>query len=345
MINCNYFVKINLIKYSKRKNTLPSVIIMHKIQEKICFLCGSKENVVVTFPQVKETFKKWIEILNITEPIEPSDKKQLCVLHFDKKWENILLQGNARRCAYIFPTPVLQISGNSNKRSISPSLLLPTSSTLYNTNKKPANYELMYKIKQDEVKELTDKIKTLEIENMSLKKAAANNNNFESVITELPENASNLIKVLVSKKCHGRRYSKQEKMLCQTLYYKDPGYYKFLRDSLDGLLPTKVTMLRWQPIKTLKIGVVPEIFAYLKDVGNTLTEHDRNVVITLDEMDGRQGLQYDSNRDCVIGFEYLISASRYLAKKFLTVMIRGLNGLLGNIIIANFATKNGVDGD
>lgn len=313
---------------------------MHKLKEKICFLCGSKENVVVTFPQVRETFKKWVEILNITEPIEMSDKKQLCVLHFDKKWENILLQGNARRCAYIFPTPVLKTS-ESNKRS----LMLPSTSTLHNTDKRPANYEIMLKIKQDEVKELTAKIKALETENMSLKKAAANNNNFESVIAALPENASTLINVLVAKKSRGKRYSKQEKILCQTLYYKDPGYYKFLRDSLDGLLPSKVTMLRWQPIKTLKIGVVPEILAYLKDVGKTLSEYDRNVVITLDEMDGRQGLQYDSNRDCLIGFENLIRARRNLAKKFLTVMIRGLNGKLGNIIIANFATAKGITGN
>lgn len=305
-----------------------------------CFVCGTTENVVCTFPQTQETFNKWIEIFKINtkeQPIKPSDKKKLCVLHFDKKWKDILLQGNARSCAYIFPAPVS--SNNESERSTT-----PTPKTLHNVNRTPTNFELLYKMKNDEVQALTSKIKILENENKALKKAAENTSNLESILNSLSENAATLIQVLTSKKGSGKRYSKEERILCQNLYYKNPGYYAFLRQSLDGLLPSKITMLRWQPIKTLAIGIVREIISYLKAIGDSLEEIDRKIVITLDEMDGRQGLRYDSTRDCIVGFETLIKTTPNLAKKFLTVMIRGLNHKLGNIIIANYATAKGITG-
>lgn len=323
------------------KNQNFDSVTMIKSQD-VCFVCKSTENIVCTFPQTQETFDKWLKILNIVDPIKPKDKKKICILHFDKKWENIMLQGNARRCAYIFPSPV---SRNNNKRSISPSLMIPSTTTLHNSNKKQVNVDLVLQMKQDQIKELTEKVKALEIENKSLKRTSAIKKDFESAATELPANAATLIKVFVARKGSGARYSKSEKHLCQTLYYKDPGYYAFLRKSLDGLLPSKSTLLRWQPIKSLNIGIVPETIAYLKESANSLTVQDRQVIIIMDEMDGRQGLQYDTSRDCIIGFECLIKKTKSLAKKFLTVMVRGVNGRLGNIIIANFATAKGITGN
>lgn len=36
-----------------------------------CFVCGTTENVVCTFPQTQETFNKWIEILKINTKEQP----------------------------------------------------------------------------------------------------------------------------------------------------------------------------------------------------------------------------------------------------------------------------------
>lgn len=79
-----------------------------------------------------------------------------------------------------------------------------------------------------------------------------------------------------------------------------PWILRLLKKTLDGLLPSK-TLLRWQPIKSLNIGIVTETVSYLKEL--ELMERDREVIIIMDEMDRRLGLQYDVNRDCIIGFE------------------------------------------
>lgn len=132
---------------------------------------------------------------------------------------------------------------------------------------------------------------------------------------------------------------------CASLYYCSPGYFQFLTQTLDQSLPSKATLIRWQPFKSLSIGVIPEVVSYLKEIRNTLDEDSAKIILTLDEMDGRRGLMYDQARECLVGFECLAQKTTNIAINFLTVMIRGLNGKLENIIIANFATSNGITGD
>lgn len=114
--------------------------------------------------------------------------------------------------------------------------------------------------------------------------------------------------------------------------------FVFLRESLSHALPAKATLLNWQTFKSVGTGIVPQILTYLKEVGRTLKETDRKLVLIMDEMDGRKGLQYDQRCDYIVGFESLLKKSKVLAKKFLTFMVRGLSDQLDNFIIANYAT-------
>lgn len=45
-----------------------------------------------------------------------------------------------------------------------------------------------------------------------------------------------------------------------------------------------------------------------------------------------------------IGFEDLFGRRPKIVKKFLTVMIRGLNDKIGNLVFANYATATGIKG-
>lgn len=62
-------------------------------------------------------------------------------------------------------------------------------------------------------------------------------------------------------------------------------------------------------------------------------------------MDGKRGLRYCSSRDELVGYVYLCEKKPVLAKNFLLFMIRGLNDILGNVVIASYATQKGVTGN
>lgn len=226
-----------------------------------------------------------------------------------------------------------------SKRSASPSPL-----TLHNTNKKPVNIDLLLKIKNDEILDLSKQLSELRVQNEALLKANSRLSSIEKKFNDLPNNARTFINVLCSANSKTKRYEKEEKQLCQSLYYRNPGFYQFLSQTLGNCLPTKMTLLRWQTFKSLSIGIVREMVEHLKSIQSTLDENSRKVVVILDEMDGRRGLVYDESKDCVVGFECLATKTNKIAKNFLTIMIRGINGVLGNLIIANFATENGING-
>lgn len=322
---------------------------MPRKPETVCFICKSTENVIITFPTNKELFEKWIQILEIKkeeENITANSRKKLCIQHFDPKWHSILLKST--RGPYIFPDPPSKNttenrSANNNiptqnsiKRTISPQGL--------RHNKKPVDYELLLKIKNDEILDLTNKLSALKLQNEAVTRENESLCKKTQQINDLPLNSRTFVNLLLSGNNKNKRYEKKEKQLCQSLYYKNPGSYKFWSETLDNKLPSKGSLLRWQTFRSLPIGVVSEMVAYLKEVSSTLNVDSRKVVLILDEMDGRRSLVYDESQDCILGFETLAKTTKKIAKKFLTVMIRGINGALGNLIIANYATENGITG-
>lgn len=73
-------------------------------------------------------------------------------------------------------------------------------------------------------------------------------------------------------------------------------------------------------------------------------EADKELILIVDEMDGKRDLAYDKSRDMIIGFEDLFERKPKCAKKFLSIIIRGVNDIIGNLVLANYATANGITG-
>lgn len=321
--------------------------------KEVCFVCQSSENVVVEMPRSKDKFDKWMMILNVNnDKITHIQRRKICLAHFKTEYHSVLKDPHAKRSRLWDPLPVQdqaeeiadydQGTNNNNKRSLSPSV--PSSSFQF-TNKKPVNTDLILKMKNDEIMDLTKQVSALKMQNEGLQKQ---NNNMSSQLKSyhnVPHQTKTFIDVLLSSNLKGKRYNKEQKHICQTLYYKNPSYYQFLHETLQHCLPSKTSLLRWQTFKMLSLGIVPEIINYLKDIRESLSKESSKLVLICDEMDGRKGLAYDERRDCIIGFQYLYQPSTKLAKKFLTFMVRGLDGAIGNLIIANYATSTGINGE
>lgn len=308
-----------------------------------CYLCKKTINVVTYFPKNITTLKKWKEILNINVDDKVLINKKLCIDHFDAKYHKILLDSTSVRGRYIFPI--------NNAPNSEPNINIQSegSSRDSDNKNKQVNYKLLCEIKNDKIIELEKKIKDLEKENINLKKKVKKASDVSECIKIVTEHAHNLTpsgkilaKLLLLNKKHV--YSDDEVMFCKTFYYKYPSAFKYLRSLLGAALPATRTLIRWDSGKIFDVGIINEVMIHLKEKRKNLSDDDAEVSLVFDEMDGRKGLRYCDSRDTVIGFEDLITKTNKVAKKFLVFMIRGMNGKLGNVVVASFATETGVNG-
>lgn len=321
----------------------------------ICAVCGKDKDVVCSLPTNKQILEKWSTILNTPSILVKPRQKRICLLHFKTDYHGILKNPVCKRGPYIFPlewndqsinnenTPTLFTNSSSLKRP------LPLDTTLHNKSKKAVNYDLILSQKNDEIAELNNKIKGLKIEMAELSKETNRNLNSNETISKilnessLSDHSKAMVRLLLLRKnCHV--YDTKEKALCQSIYYKNTGAYNHLRKLLDNKLPSARTMINWHELHHFNVGIVKEVIAYLVKIRDDLSNEDRNLVMIFDEMDGRRGLTYDKKRDMFIGLEDIFGRREKLAKKFLTVMVRGLSEKIGNLIFANYATANGLTG-
>lgn len=314
-----------------------------------CYVCNETEQLVTYFPSNKTTLKKWKDILKITVDDNILNKKKICLKHFDKKFHDILLDKSAKRGRYIFPqnndSDVPSSSENSNNKR-----LLEGESEPAPPNKKQINYEILLQIKNDKIVELTEKVKLLEKEKAALKSELAKANHLKTAVDRVTNASKSLTpsaKILVellllSNK--NRTFTEPEKTFCKNIYHKNPSAYNHLRRVLGMGLPTSRTLIRWESSKEFNVGVIPEVMSHLKDIQINLTDHDKEVALIFDEMDGKKGLRYCESRDMIVGFEQLQERTPKMAKKFVAFMIRGISGKLGNVVVATFATENGLTG-
>lgn len=332
-----------------------------------CAVCQNDSDVIVSLPVVQSTLQKWSEILQTSSLLIAPRYKKICLDHFDKKWHDTLKNPTCRRSPFCIPLeyhhpstseqtsnapiPADSVCDSSSvcerkKRSVSP---LPEERTLHNRCKKSVDAELLIKIKDDEINDLNDKIKALKLEIASLNKRCNQKLDMQNVISlvidecGLGDNAKAMLSLLLLNKEH-RPYSKSEKELCRSIYYKKPGSYNHLRRLLDSKLPSSRTLLRWHVLKDFNVGIVKPALKYLLIKKSELSESDKELVLIVDEMDGRRHLVFDKARDMIVGFEDMCGRRSKLAKKFLSIIIRGVNGTVGNLVLANYATANGITG-
>lgn len=106
------------------------------------------------------------------------------------------------------------------------------------------------------------------------------------------------LKMQVTQRNSLDRFSIEQKILSQNLYYKSPLYYAFLRDMRFTLLsPTSIN--RWLPIKDFLSGfdnkeAIFNLRRQLADFDNDIMKYS---CITFDEVHCRPELEYNDKHD------------------------------------------------
>lgn len=125
------------------------------------------------------------------------------------------------------------------------------------------------------------------------------------------------------KKC---KFTDSERNIILALYYKSPSAYSFLRRQLElKSLPSRQTILKWLTHLRVHPGWNSDFFKLLRNRVKFVPESEKDVVLIMDEINLKKGLEYDLRNDCVIGFENHGDVSLPKpANHALLLMIRGL---------------------
>lgn len=135
----------------------------------ICVVCGCDQDVIVSLPTTKVMLNEWATILQTPSLIINSRQKKICLKHFKPSYHLILKNPVCRRGLFIKP---LEYDGNQsiseqdeicNLFSVSTKRPLETSEK---QAKKSVNYDLLLAQKNDEISNLTEKIKELNYKSM-----------------------------------------------------------------------------------------------------------------------------------------------------------------------------------
>lgn len=252
-----------------------------------CFVCKSKENLVSVFPSNKKQLKIWKNNLKLTCDDDDLKFKHICIRHFHHKYHNILLNPNLKRGWYIFPMS----EEDSSTDIVVHEELSSDNLNFTQTSETSTNAELFLDQKMTEIAKLKEKITDLEETNKKLMSELYKRDQMDYSVqkimqeTSLTATSKILINILIEK---NHTYTEEEKAFCQNFYAKFPGAYNYLNKILGNALPSRRSLTRWQDFKTLNVGMIKEIMIHLKSINSELCEDDKNVCLTLDEMDGKK---------------------------------------------------------
>lgn len=151
----------------------------------------------------------------------------------------------------------------------------------------------------------------------------------QNVLRKLLENKSPSIKTLVSMQCfHKTRtaWTKSERRLALSLYYKSPGSYKYMLQTLKFILPGISTIQSWLKVYNLKTGVNTKLIEKLKLKVSRMEEFEKHCVVMFDEISLKKGLDYNRVQDLIEGFEDFANIGRTanLGNQGLLFYLRGL---------------------
>lgn len=124
----------------------------------------------------------------------------------------------------------------------------------------------------------------------------------------------------------GRRYSKEFKFECLSIYFAGPGVYKkYLMSKYS--LPSPNTLLK--EIRAVKIepGLDnPEFFILLKKKVDSFQPQDKYCVLCFDEMSIKANLFYERNKDYIIGLAMGVTGEKIFKPSLTSTvfMVRGI---------------------
>lgn len=142
-----------------------------------------------------------------------------------------------------------------------------------------------------------------------------------------------------------RPWSKAEKKIALSIYYKSPSTYKYMRRH-GIVLPGESTVRKWlQSIEYIP-GFINGYLNQIKIKISSMSYSDRKCVLLHDEMSILKSLEYNKALDMIEGFEDLgpLGRSSNYAKHALVIMVRGLYKNW-KFPLCYFLGNNGVNGN
>ena len=123
----------------------------------------------------------------------------------------------------------------------------------------------------------------------------------------------------------GMRWPIHDKMLALSIYFHSRKAYKLLGKVFN--LPSKRTLTRTLQRSNINPGFSEAVFKALKVKVDNMSKQDTQCAIIFDEMAIKQGLVYNSSRDCIEGFEDYgnMGKTKYVANHASVFMVRGLH--------------------
>lgn len=113
----------------------------------------------------------------------------------------------------------------------------------------------------------------------------------------IAEDVRMFVKMQVVERTAVKRWSMEQKILAQNLFYKTPSYHTFLR-SMGFFLPSPTSINRWLPIKNVLPGFVnKEAICNLNTQLSSFNELQKYACKTFDEIRCRPELEYNDKHD------------------------------------------------
>lgn len=170
-------------------------------------------------------------------------------------------------------------------------------------------------------------------------------NRVDELLASLPKNSAALVSMQLKGKFKKKDYSKAERKLAMSLYYKSPSTYSYMRRS-KIFFPGESTIRKWIHSNVFEPGINENLFEHLELKCAHMNPLQKACVILFDEMSIMKALEYSKNFDYVEGFQdlgALIGRSLAMATHALVIMIRGLYSQ-SKLPVAYFLTSENLDG-
>ncbi|KAF2905576.1 hypothetical protein ILUMI_00604 [Ignelater luminosus] len=121
-------------------------------------------------------------------------------------------------------------------------------------------------------------------------------------------------------------WSREEKSLALSIYYKSPATYRLLLNKLKFALPSISTIRLWLRVVHLSTGINQSIISRLREKVKCMSSAEKQAVLLFDEISIKKHLQYSSPHDFIEGFEDLgvLGRTSRIGTQVMVFMVRGL---------------------
>lgn len=195
------------------------------------------------------------------------------------------------------------------------------------------NIDKIGKSKTDIIKYkiLSTNNKKILLENVRLKREIRSSHSkiFEKQIEKLKPNLKIIIKNAIhnsDRRSNGKRYSDEIKTIALGAYFLSPMCYRYIREDLE--LPEKRVLLDFVSSWPKSPGLKKEHLNLLAIRAKTLTDEQKYVTISCDEMSLKTHMTYDRKTDKIIGLEDFGDGNRSskVANSVMVFMAQGIGG-------------------